>query len=68
MGRIDINLPLLNTGARTGVDGQRHVPAALCLGKRPDTHFTGCCVALGSVWMGPKIPDRTEFEPRTSNL
>jgi len=67
MVRTDITLPLFNNGVRTGVDGQRHVPAALPLGKEPDTHFTGCCAGLRPVWMGPKILTRTEFEPRTPN-
>jgi len=67
MFRTGITLPLVNTGARTGVDGQRHVPAALRLGKVTDAHFTGCCVGLGPVWIGSKILARMEFEPRTAN-
>ena len=35
------------TSALDGVDGQRHVPAALPLGKRPGTHCIGG-------WMGPR--------------
>jgi hypothetical protein len=30
------------------VSGQRHAPAALSPGKRPDTLFTGC-------WVGPRF-------------
>ena len=67
MDRTDITLTLLNTGARTSVYGQRHVLAALRLGKEPDTHFIGCCVGLGPVWVSPKILARTEFESQTPN-
>ena len=67
MGRTGITLLLSNTGVRTGVEGQHHDPAALPLGKEPDTHFTGCCVDLRLAWMGPKILARTDFEPRTAN-
>ena len=33
-----------------GVDGQRHAPAALPPGKRPDTQCTGVRVGPGPVW------------------
>jgi hypothetical protein len=49
-----IALLLFNIGARWGAGagggglaGQRHSPAALRLGKRPGTHFTGG-------WVGPR--------------
>jgi hypothetical protein len=38
---------LFNLGARQGVGGQRHDPAALPPEKRPGTHCTGSWVALG---------------------
>jgi hypothetical protein len=66
MGCTAINL-LLNPGSRTVVNGQRHVPSALRLEKEPDIHFTGCCVGIGLVQMGPKILARIESEPRTPN-
>jgi len=43
-----------------GADGQRHVPAALTMGKRPATHYTGGWVGTKADldWCGKSRPYR----------
>jgi hypothetical protein len=47
-----------------GVSGQRHIPAALPPGKRPDKHFTGGRVASEPVWRGTEYFPSPGFEYR----
>ena len=49
-----------------GVGGQRHAPAALTLGKRPRTHFTGGWVGATAGLDGcRKSRPPPGFDPRT---
>ena len=49
-----------------GVDGQRHAPATLPLGKRPGTRFIEAGWAPGPVWMGAdNLTPPPGFDPPT---